>query len=146
MTRRIPPPPSHLRLVFSTNAPGGSASGAALSAGWGTAVINDLMAKMLASANQIADRAVDAMRREVTAFGLELDAETLAAIRDPILRTIAAGIRARIVGVAQKSGIDPDEDDLGDDPDDDLRPYVEDSCAGLRERLRAALAKDGGSS
>ena len=139
MTRRTGPPPSHLRLVFSADAPGDDA----LPPGWGAAVINDLMAKMLASANQIADRAVDAIRREVTAFGLDLDSETLAAIRDPVLRTIAAGIRARIVGAARGNDIEPDDDDLAADPDDDLYPCVEHTGMGLRERLRLVLEPDG---
>jgi hypothetical protein len=126
MTRRTEPPPSHLRLVFSADAASVS-------------LLNDFASKMVEITNDIADRAVEAVQREVSPFGLELDEQALSAIRDPVLRTIAAGLRAHVVRVARGRDLDPDEDNPADDPDDDLRPYVGHTGGGLRERLRLIL-------
>lgn len=132
-------PPPYLRLVFSAGETGGDAVRELLPHGWGAAAINDLMGKMIASANAVADRATDAMRGEVTAFGLELDADTLAAIRQPVFNSVVAGIRARILRGARGSDFHPDEDVLIGEADDDLHPYIEHTGMGLRERLRSVL-------
>ncbi|HWB48352.1 MAG TPA: hypothetical protein VG651_04520 [Stellaceae bacterium] len=128
-----------MRLVFSADALGDNAAPEALPSGWGAAAINDLMSKMAEITNDVADRAVDALRREVATFGLQLDARALAAIREPVLFTIAAGMRARIGGVALGRDHDPAEEDLAVFPDDDMHPYVEHTGVGLRERLRLIL-------
>lgn len=131
-------PPSYLRLVYSARASGGEAASRSLPVGWGTTTLTDLMSRLTECANQAADRAVDALRRETTAYGLELGPQALAAIRDAVLGPLAAGIRARIVRAARERDLDPDEDTLGDDFDDPY-PYT---GVGLRERLRAILEPD----
>lgn len=140
--RRTGPPPSHLRLVVSADKPAGDAASERLPAGWGEWAVKKLMSNMVATANQVTDRAVDAMRGEIVGFGLDFDAETLTAIRKATFITVATGIYARIER-GFHGGDDPaDNDDPVGDPGDDLRPYGEHTGVGLRERLRAALEAD----
>lgn len=142
--RRTGPPPSHLRLVVSADNPtDDDATSGGLPAGCAEVVVKALMENLRATAHGVTDRAVHAMRNEVTAYGLDFDAETLAAIRKATFITVATGIYARIQRGFHGSDHPPDEDGVAGDPDDDLHPYVEHSGTGLRERLRAALEADG---
>jgi hypothetical protein len=138
--RRTGPPPTYLRLVVSADQPSGDAASEGLPAGWGAWAVERLMSNMVATANQITDRAVDALRGEVTTFGLDFDPDTLEAIRKATFVTISTGIYARMERGFHGSDDDPlDEDGVAGDPEDDLHPYVEHTGVGLRERLRLIL-------
>lgn len=140
--RRTGPPPSHLRLITSTDMPGDDAASEGLPAGWGAAVINKLMATMWETANQVTDRAMDAMRGEVVGFGLDFNERTLTAIRNAVFDTVAAGIYARMHRGFRGKGHPSTEDDQTGNPDHDAHLYIEHFGLGLRERLRAVLEPD----
>lgn len=142
MKRRKAPPPSHLRLVTAADAPAGDTASEELPAGWGAQIINKLMATMWQTANEVTDRAVDAMRGEVVGIGLDFNESTLSAIRNAVFDTVAAGIYARMHRGFRGSGRPPDEDDQTGNPDHDAYLYIEHFGMGLRERLRAVLEPD----
>lgn len=141
-SRRIGPPPSYLRLVVSADNPNDETTSARLPDGCAEVAVGALMANLRATAVEVTDRAVDALRSEVTVFGLDFDPDTLEAIRKATFVTVATGIYARIERGFHGSDDPPADDDLASDPGDDLYPYTVQPGTGLRERLRAALEAD----
>jgi hypothetical protein len=143
--RRTGPPPSHLRLITPADNPNDETTSGRLPAGCAEVAVGALMATLRATAVEVTDRAVDAMRGEINAYGLDFDPETLAGIRKATFVTVATGIYGRIERGFRGDPV-PGEDDRVDDPDDNMHPYVEHTGTGLRERLRAALEADNESS
>lgn len=134
--RRSGPRPSYLRLVGS---PGHSEASERLPDGCAEVAVGALMANLRATAVEVTDRAVDALRSEVTVFGLDFDPDTLEAIRKATFITVATGIYGRMERGFYGSDDPPDQNGLAGDSDDNLHPYVEHTGVGLRERLRLIL-------